>query len=283
MDIIRIGGVPEHFNYPWHYAQEEGIFFDSEIQLTWNDYPEGTGAMVADLRENKLDMAVLLTEGAITAIANDLNARIIQFYVQSPLNWGIHTHPDFTGEMEDLRGKRYAISRKGSGSHLMAVVDAEKRGWDISNLQFVEVGNLEKATESIQNGQTDIFLWEKFTTKPLVDSGQLQRVAEVPTPWPCFVIVVRNEVLINRPKVIQKVQSGILSAIKRANKQSDLNAILSQRYSQKEEDIATWLKTVKWSTQTGIKYSTVKPVVNALYDLKVIQNQPTEQELLGNF
>ncbi len=51
---VKIGGVPEHFNYPWHKAIEEGKFAQHQIDLQWTDYPGGTGALVQDLTDKKL-------------------------------------------------------------------------------------------------------------------------------------------------------------------------------------------------------------------------------------
>lgn len=281
MQTLRIGGVPEHFNYPWHYAIEEGLFFDADISVQWTDYPGGTGSMVTDLREGKLDMALLLTEGAVNAISSGLNAKVLQFYVQSPLVWGIHTKAGEALKMEDLKGKRYAISRKGSGSHLMAIVDAEKREWDSSKLNFVEVGSLGGAIEAITEGTADVFLWEKFTTKPYVDKGIFQLVDERPTPWPAFTLVVRKEIMINRPKTIELLQKTIIQSIKTVQKKKDLAEILSNRYHIASEDIQKWLKITKWGTQNSVKYASLKSVAQTLYDLKLIQHIPTEQDLFS--
>ena len=43
MKTVRIIGVPEHFNLPWHLAMEEGAFAERGIDLIWTDVPEGTG------------------------------------------------------------------------------------------------------------------------------------------------------------------------------------------------------------------------------------------------
>ena len=54
---LRVGGVPEHFNLPWHLAIEAGVPRDLGIDLTWRDYPDGSGAMAAALRARELDAA----------------------------------------------------------------------------------------------------------------------------------------------------------------------------------------------------------------------------------
>ncbi|MBC8111728.1 MAG: ABC transporter substrate-binding protein, partial [Verrucomicrobia bacterium] len=35
MKKIRIGGVPEHFNMPWHFAQQNHVFEEQGIDLRW--------------------------------------------------------------------------------------------------------------------------------------------------------------------------------------------------------------------------------------------------------
>ena len=79
----------------------------------------------------------------------------------------------------------------GSGSHLMALVAARQRG--APDPEFEVVGDLQGARKALKNKEADLFMWEKFTTKPLVDSGEWSRVAEVPTPWPCFAVCVRRK------------------------------------------------------------------------------------------
>lgn len=39
MKNVRIVGVPEHFNFPWHLAIDEGAFEERGIDLKWTDVP----------------------------------------------------------------------------------------------------------------------------------------------------------------------------------------------------------------------------------------------------
>ncbi|KAJ1467296.1 hypothetical protein T484DRAFT_1859277 [Baffinella frigidus] len=66
---LRIAGVPEHFNTPWHIAKEKGLFAAAGVDVEWTDYPGGTGAMTKALNDNEVDVALLLTEGAAKDIA----------------------------------------------------------------------------------------------------------------------------------------------------------------------------------------------------------------------
>ena len=68
MKTIKIAGVPEHFNLPWHLCIENGEFENVGIDLHWTDVPEGTGKMCQMLREGETDIAVILTEGIVKDI-----------------------------------------------------------------------------------------------------------------------------------------------------------------------------------------------------------------------
>ena len=129
MKKVRIIGVPEHFNLPWHLAIEEGAFEEKGIDLQWTDIPEGTGRMCQMLKDGETDLAIILTEGLVKSITEGNDAKIVQEFIATPLQWGIHvaSKSDYKN-LDDLRGAKAAISRFGSGSHLMAYVNAQKQG-----------------------------------------------------------------------------------------------------------------------------------------------------------
>ena len=163
--------------------------------------------MAKALRDGELDAALLLTEGAVAAIADGAAFKIVSLYTDSPLVWGIHVPATSRFRSEaDLRGARYAISRLGSGSHLMAFVHARAKGWPVEQLAFVPVGNLGGAVDAFAGGTADVFFWEKFMTKPLVDAARFRRVAEFTAPWPAFVVCVADA-------VAGEVRAAIMTAV----------------------------------------------------------------------
>ncbi|MEX0316198.1 MAG: ABC transporter substrate-binding protein, partial [Allomuricauda sp.] len=78
MKQVKIVGVPEHFNLPWHLAIEESAFEDRGIQLLWEDVPEGTGRMAKLLENGDTDMAIILTEGIVKSISQGNPTKIVQ-------------------------------------------------------------------------------------------------------------------------------------------------------------------------------------------------------------
>ena len=269
MTTIKIAGVPEHFNLPWHLAIENGDFNANEINLQWTDIPEGTGKLCQMLRNGETDIAVILTEGIIKDIAAGNASKIVQIYVESSLIWGIHVAAKSNYyELSDLENKKVAISRLGSGSQLMAFVNANNQGWKSDSLAFEIVNTIDGAVAALTNGTADYFMWERFMTKPLVDSGVFRKIGDCPTPWPCFVIAVRDEILNKHPKIVSKILEIINSKTATFKKIPSIDAVLAAKYYQKIEDIQEWLQLTTWS-QSNLSEAQFETIQNQLFDLGI--------------
>ncbi|MFC4740058.1 substrate-binding domain-containing protein [Flavobacterium ponti] len=282
MKTIKIAGVPEHFNLPWHMCIENGEFEEVGINLEWTDVPEGTGKMCQMLRDGETDMAVILTEGIVKDINAGNDSKIVQVYVQSPLIWGIHVDAKSKyKEVADLKDKKPAISRMGSGSHLMSIVNAQNQNWDTSTLQFEIVNTIDGAVEALSNGKADYFMWERFMTKPLVDKGIFRRIADCPTPWPCFVIAVRNEVLEKHPNTIAQILEIINMTTEEFKMIPSIDRTLASKYNQKIEDIQEWLALTHWS-QKNLDEKVLNKIQNQLFELKIIDKKGTFAEIVNS-
>jgi len=271
MKKVKTIGVPEHFNLPWHLAIEDDAFEDRGIQLDWTDVPEGTGKMTQLLKDNEADLGIILTEGIIKSISQGNPSRIVQEYVSSPLLWGIHVDANSKRDsIESLRNDKVAISRMGSGSHLMAYINAQNQGWDTENLEFEIIDNLDGAIDSLTGGSNAYFMWEHFTTKPLVDNGTFKRVGDCPTPWPCFVIAASEAFLKENESVLNHILEVINTYTAEFKQIPSIDRTLSNRYEQKLEDIQEWLSKTRWG-QEQLSEQTVNEVQKRLHDLDLIE------------
>lgn len=237
--------------------------------------------MTKALRKKELDVAVVLTEGIVADIVKGNPSKIVKPYVNSPLIWGIHTAASSgLHHLDDMKGKVYAVSRFGSGSHLMAIVDAVQRGWDPVEMGFELVGNLNGARESLNAGKSQIFFWERFMTQPYVDTGEFRRLGELLTPWPCFMIAVRDEILESRPDDI-KLMLQIISEEADALQKSETAAeIISIRYKLKLPDVKTWLSKTEWNTDSPVSQVTISKVLTSLHQANVIESDQVPFETL---
>ncbi|MCH2033586.1 MAG: substrate-binding domain-containing protein [Tenacibaculum sp.] len=280
---LKVGGVPEHFNYPWYITLKNKEYTKKGINLRWQDFPGGTGAMCKALREGDIDIAIVLTEGIIKDIIDGNPSKIIQTYVKSPLIWGIHVGAKSRFKsIDDLENATVAISRFGSGSHLMAIVNAYNNGWDITKLKFKVVKNLQGGIDALTNGDADYFMWEHFTTKPYVDEGTFRRLGDCPTPWPCFVVAIRDEVLEKHPEEIKTVLDIINNCTSDFKEIENIDKTLSIRYEQQLEDIQEWLSITEWNDGKPITKNLLTRIQNKMVGFNVISEKINSGRLIKN-
>ncbi len=280
-NTIRLGGVPEHFNLPIHLARERGDFEKRGINLEWQTFGGGTGQMTKALRNGEVDACILLTEGIITDIINGNDSKIISIYVNTPLCWGIHTGArNSLDNYNDIFSRNYAISRKGSGSHLMAIVDANSKGQKINDDQFKIIKNLEGALNSLDQQESDVFYWEKYTTKPYVDSGQLRRVGEYLTPWPCFTIAATNDILEKQPENIIRMLRTIHDSCDQFMQNPQAIDMVSKRYNQQPVDVERWFHSTEWAIHGWVSNKMKESVIYNLKLAGIVSRNPNVPELI---
>jgi ABC-type nitrate/sulfonate/bicarbonate transport system substrate-binding protein len=275
--MIKIGGVPEHFNLPIQMAIERDEFQQHGVDLLWTYYPGGTGAMTKALAEGELDLAILLTEGFVLAANNGLSARIVKVYIDSPLVWGIHSGAtSATQSIYDATKKKYAISRFGSGSHLMAMIHAEQRGEKIEEEDFVVINSLEGAIESLTKNETQVFYWEKMMTKKHVESGEVKMIGEFSAPWSSFLIVATEKSLTEKKEEIHKALE-LINMESMDFKNSIYAPIeLQKRFQMSNTDIANWMGSTVWNTDFTIRR---RGLENAIEALSRINEQPVKLDI----
>lgn len=268
---LRVGGVPEHFNYVWHMARERGIFARHGVEVEFVTMKLGTGAMIKAVKDGECDMVVALTEGLVRDIAMGSDLRLLGTYVKSPLCWAISAagRGDSAAKIKsvkDLRGATFGVSRMGSGSHLMAVVLADERGWDPNkDVKFSIKGNFKQLRDGVNDSSTDAFMWETFTTKPFHDSGEVRRVGDITTPWPCFMLAARHQVVTEKQVQLQHALAAVNEAagIFRSEVQT-MPQEVATRYELKPEDARAWYRGVDIVAERFVSETALRRVLATL-------------------
>jgi ABC-type nitrate/sulfonate/bicarbonate transport system substrate-binding protein len=182
--------------------------------------------------------------------------------------------------INDIRGTRAAISRFGSGSHLMAYINAENNNWNLENdLQFEVINSLDGAVKGLTNNDADYFMWEKFTTKPYVDNNTFRRIGNCPTPWPCFVIAVREDFITNEEETLKTILDIINETTSEFKDIPSIDKTIANRYEQKLDDVQEWLSLTEWS-QENISEETINKVQNQLFALNIIPERWNYKDLV---
>jgi sulfonate transport system substrate-binding protein len=274
---LKIGGVPEHFNLPWRMAIEEGRFREAGIQLHWSDMGGGTGQMIRGLETKSIDVAVLLTEGITKAILQGLDAKIIQVYVTTPLRWGIHVpYNSDIQTVDQLEHQTFAISREGSGSHLMSYVRASQENWNTAKLKFKVVGDVYGGLWSLENNESQAFLWEKYTTFPFTEQKKCRYIDEVITPWPCFVIAVRSELYEKHKAKLLEMCEIVEHRAEELKKNDNAVDLISWRYNLRHGQVENWLNETDWN-YNGVEYPLAfEKTISYLIKLNLLQPEEAE-------
>jgi ABC-type nitrate/sulfonate/bicarbonate transport system substrate-binding protein len=274
---LKVGGVPEHFNYPWRIAIEEGLFRKEGIALHWADMSGGTGQMIKGLQTGSIDVAIVLTEGISRSILQGLDAKILDVYVSTPLCWGVHVpFKSRFQTIKDLDAQTIAISREASGSHLMSFVMAHQNQLKADKLNFNVVGDVYGGLWALENREAQVFLWEKFTTQPYVDQKKCRRVGEVYTPWPSFVIAARNDIIENHPKELSRVLEIIQKRAIKVKQSENTAEIISWRYNLDLHQVRSWLSQTEWKDKEANMPEILEKVVTYLSELNLLS--PSESE-----
>lgn len=266
---LRVAGVPEHFNAPFHIAKGRGLYEERGLNFEWSMVPQGTGEMARMLEAEEVDVAVMLSEGAVARVADGAAIKVVGTYVKSPLRWGIHVrNGSGIKDPSELRGKVFGVSRMLSGSHLMAHVFAHECGWDLAkDAPLNAVGTLDNARKAMKAGEIDAWLWEKFTTKFLVDSGEWDIVGEVPTPWPCFCFVASDRAIAEREQEIRdmvEVTRGVCTEYKQNAGESTLKYVMEHHAVGTKQDATEWLDGTHWACALEVTQQTLEKTQEAL-------------------
>lgn len=288
---LRVGGVPEHFNAPFHIGLKQGVFMSQACDIDWVEQACGTGEMVRSLREGKLDIAIALTEGLTSAIAKDAVAgvddfRIVGAYTQSPLCWAINTHKrdgrtDSINTVDDLQGKPIGISRYGSGSHIMSVVMAKQLQWRVDN-PFLVHGNFKGLRDGVNDGSSGAFMWETFTTKPYHDAGEVTRLGDITTPWPAFMIACRTDVLTNHPDLVESFIDAVSIAQDAFVDNVDKAAhYVANNYGNTLTDAYAWLSGLEYAKRGSLSPFVLDGCMSTLIDAGVIDTRVPVERLCG--
>lgn len=220
--------------------------------------------MCMALDRGELDVAVVLTEGAIKFVSQGLKAKIISQWVVSPLVWGIHTFPGSGVGGHSYLEHTLAISRPGSGSHLMPMVDALFRNLDPNLLKWYIAGSLEGAVDAFAARLASVFYWEKYTTMPFVEDGTMLRIAEIATPWPCFVVLASEQVWMNRRDTVKSLVSHALSQAHTLQNDPTGTEMFAQEYGLGTQIVEEWLPSVHWASDLKLDVSALQYCSNIL-------------------
>jgi sulfonate transport system substrate-binding protein len=270
-NLFKVAAVPEHFSLPLNNVNIKKI-----------EHPRGTGSMCRSLKNKDVDVIIALSEGLVTdKINNDSDLVIISTYVTSKLTWGnVVKYDSEIATYDDLKDReiKVGISRFGSGSHVMTNILAKSRNLDV---KYFPTGGMEDLINSLEEGETDTFMWERFMLRPAVTEKRVKYIGYTVTPWPCFMIATRKDVIENRPDELEEflvsVRKSCLEFKSDAEKSKKL---ISESCSLSEEDANTWFNEVEFSKDGSVDKQELEKIMDTLCDSGVIKEKISVNDLI---
>ncbi|KAI9480406.1 MAG: hypothetical protein EXX96DRAFT_562474 [Benjaminiella poitrasii] len=284
---IRIGYVPEHFSTPLYIARDKGYFKETGVNVELVLCPGGTGEMTSKLQDKSLDLAIALTEGLVAGISKGQDFyKIVGTFVDAPLCWALSTGKSSRHtKIESLSKTNVAISRYGSGSHIMAFVLAEQQGWT-EPFDFTVLNNFKAMRDGVNDSSCDFFMWETFTTKPYHDAGEVKRIGEITPPWPAFMFAAHRDLLLQGHQ--REALTAVLEAIGRASKEfmEDRDAsvqLVVKMLEYPEQDVRRWFETVHYAPDhRAVSREALEVTLKTLMKADVITTAPDIQTLIDD-
>ncbi|KAF5367413.1 hypothetical protein D9758_003639 [Tetrapyrgos nigripes] len=216
-----------------------------------------------------------LTDPLISGIANGSTAyKLVGSYVSTPLNWAVITGKDSKyNSIADLKDTTIGISRIGSGSQTMAYVMAFQQGWSSTDMKFRVNNDIRGLVDSVNDGSTSAFMWEWFTTKPWLDSGEVRFIGSVPTPWPSWLIAAQPSISADALKEFLTSLSGYVRDFDSEDSRATKNVpFIKEKFGYKEEDIQAWMKTVGYPEEClAIDRKVIEDTLGVLGKAGVVQ------------
>lgn len=226
------------------------------------------------LRNDEADVAILLTESFLKDAEAGNPSKMIGYHVETPLIWGVHIRANSTvNSLSELNNKHFLVSRIGSGSHLMALVLGKQEGWQKEALSFEIINNMDGAKEAMDSGNEGIFLWEKYTTAPVVKNGTMKRIGEIPSPWPCFVMVATDKALAQFGSLILEIRDKLYEISEAFSAHENRSRILAEFYQLDQNDVEKWLEQTKWCVEGKVSTSELKFAMTTMVDLGILKGE----------
>ena len=245
-----------------------------------------------------LDIAFVVTDALIVGIAQSPQmapAQLVGTYASSPLVWSVLGSKSIE-EIGQIEGKiRVGVSRLGSGSHTMAHYLAHQQGWAHERLEFFPVQNIDGLKDGLKKNDFDFFMWEHFTTKPLVDSGEIERVGDVPTPWTAFSIASRpllsadyTDRFGNKSKdtiLLEKIKGSFFPAlcegIRLFKSEGGMIERIVKDHGHTHDDAKLWMSRVEYADNMNIDEKRTNDSVDILKSVGLVPPEFEAEKLYG--
>jgi len=145
----------------------------------------------------------------------------------------------------------------------------------------IAAGDMAGAVEAFAAGTADAFFWEKFMTKPLVDSGTFRRIGEFAAPWSAFVACVADAASPEQRVALGTALALVLDEARALRARPDAASVIAARHGLEAADVVEWLAATRWSEHVRVVPRDLTAACAELDSLGVLARTVTAPECIA--
>lgn len=215
---FRIGSQsPPIFEYVYiNYAIDGGFLKKQGLDAKFIGFAAGLTSTQA-LAGNSVDVACDGFTPTVSAISRGSSARII--YAVNSDNTYVVIARDSINKVEDLRGKKWAITEMGAISQTYASLWLSKNGMPEGSVDWIPIGGTSARARAVLANQVDVTLvtvGEWLRVRDQKGVTLLATLSDTLPPLPLNTCAVSAKMLAEKPQAVQGLVNGILDAVRAA-------------------------------------------------------------------
>lgn len=148
------------------YASLYGVLLQQDGVTLEIRESDGPVQSLAELRKEDADVDMALMPGGVANLESTVGLVSLGSLYYEPL-WIFHRAKHKVESLSELMGKRIAVGRPGSGSHILSGMLLDAAGITAENSKLLEVGD-EEAADALRQGLVDVIFLSGVPTTPLI-------------------------------------------------------------------------------------------------------------------
>jgi len=148
------------------YASLYGVLLQQDGVTLEIRESDGPVQSLAELRKEDAGVDMALMPGGVASLESTVGLVSLGSLYYEPL-WIFHKAKHKVESLAGLKGKRIAVGRPGSGSHILSGMLLDAAGITAENSRLLEVGD-EEAADALRQGQVDVIFLSGVPTTPLI-------------------------------------------------------------------------------------------------------------------
>ncbi len=211
--IVSYSALVASQSIPW-IAQETGIFTKHgvEVHLT---YISSSSQSTAALLSGDVDAAIIGGIGIMNAVLQGGDLRLIGA-TKNRLTGRIMARPEIK-TAGDLRGKKIAVSRKGSNTEYMAIQALKRAGLDPArDITFVYAGGEPESVAALVSGavQASASVPPNDTKAEELGAHELINVTKIGVKYPATQVAASRKTIREKPEALSRLIAALREAVR---------------------------------------------------------------------